>query len=488
MLFFKYSIKQYIKYLLVLLVVLLFLFAPSIISVNAENDRTLNDVVLEDLEKDDSFNKNDYPSMKMADVIKINKDNDKDNDVPLMEIIHITETNNDTLCIYVYIPTDMNCDLNASLISMSVENSDYFEPKNTKLYELELLSTYEVFSKYVVKDYEVNDEPYRYYNITSIYRDYVEELDKDNIAFGTEKEDYKVALDVGQQWCFYWYNDVLTNEMVYYKTIYLEAVVASHFECLDGLTLDDGIGVSTNKDLWFYAFKCDEYVIKHIYNATLTYKTRTYKNGNSSIYNDGPKLGEWSSIQYKILKDDQDVIYKGDGILAKEYKWKRILSAESFINDVQENDIDIKEEYLTKLQESQWVFTYLETDRKTSRYQWSWETTATDVGQVGVLQIDFLDDTGRRYNLGVVSDLINPNNDSAGFGNGLDFSQITDWFEKILLLIGVLILVLILYFCFPIFKVILDVVVTCIKFIFKGVIFIIGLPFYLIEEMFKNKK
>ena len=97
---FKYFVKQSTKFLLILLICLVFLFLPSIINVNAETIETSD--VITDLSKDNTFKMEDYPTMTYEYYTQINNDKDENNNQEMIEIISIAETENKKLCIYTY--------------------------------------------------------------------------------------------------------------------------------------------------------------------------------------------------------------------------------------------------------------------------------------------------------------------------------------------------------------------------------------------------
>ena len=99
---------------------------------------------------------------------------------------------------------------------------------------------------------------------------------------------------------------------------------------------------------------------------------------------------------------------------------------------------------------------------------------------VGLLRLHFQDVTGRKYDLGVVNDLADPDNIASGTGT-LDFSEALNSIRRIILFIlGVLILFLILRF--------LPSIVAVLKFIFKAIGWVISLPFRFLKRIFKRRE
>ena len=133
---------------------------------------------LTDLQKDSSFNTADYP--------------DKADDYAI-RFIQIAESTDKELFVYTYQPSQKTTYLVATEINMSLSES----VDGTQLYGLTLINSDGVFCKYKVNGVTVSSDVVRYYNITSIYRDWMKGIDKetgnDNIVNG-------VAFSVGRKY------------------------------------------------------------------------------------------------------------------------------------------------------------------------------------------------------------------------------------------------------------------------------------------------
>lgn len=86
----------------------------------------------------------------------------------------------------------------------------------------------------------------------------------------------------------------------------------------------------------------------------------------------------------------------------------------------------------------------------------------------------------KQYNKTIVSVKINPDNNSDGYG-GIDTDFFEDWFRKICMLIGIIVLLVILNFYAPI-------ITTILSMLFKGAWIIISLPFKILSKIFNAKK
>ena len=109
-----------------------------------------NTSVINDLSSDPNFNQNDYKDIA---------------DDYSLKVIQIGETKSKELIIYVYQPSHKTIDLLGTKISISYGFSKDGKGLEPKLYPLELLSTSDVFDKYLVKNFEVPWDTQRYYNI-----------------------------------------------------------------------------------------------------------------------------------------------------------------------------------------------------------------------------------------------------------------------------------------------------------------------------------
>ena len=103
-----------------------------------------------------------------------------------IEIIQIAESTRTELLVYTYQPYGR---IEASSISISKAINDSYSPK---VYSLQLLSYDDVFYKYRVVDFELEEDALRYYNVATIWRKYDRQIDGN-----TDVEEKEVAYFVG---------------------------------------------------------------------------------------------------------------------------------------------------------------------------------------------------------------------------------------------------------------------------------------------------
>lgn len=456
--------------------------------------------VLDDLRKDESFEISNYSNMTLDYINKVNTDTDKTNDQELMEVISIAESSADELYIYVYQPTHNELDLIATAISLSTDYSADGQNIYPNVYDLELVSTYSVFDKYVVKDFKVNDEVYRYYNLVALYREYNSTIDK--VVSGGESTGSEIAMSIGQQWSVYYLNDKLVYEMGTFETLEITPTFTGNFEFQNGLTWGSLVGSFNRGQAWFISFNVEDYIVKHIYDADLSYKIRemSYSTGvlidpiptyfpygsnyddNQAINKDDTDYETGGFSEFKITLDDEDeMTYKGDGLLAKEYSWNRITSSTDFLERATEQGVTISDECKQAVSQGQWVFSFLETESNTIS-----GSTSTyykyDIEDITILRLHFIDIHDDVYNMGVVSDRVNPDNKADGTGSGLDFN-FEENFQKLFAIIMLVILLIVLGYIFPIASIIIKIFSV----IINAIYFVISLPFKLIGKLFKQK-
>ena len=176
----KNNIKKILISISLFLLTLLILFSTFAVSgidkVHAAGETSYSNV-LEDLEKDGSFNAVDYSVVV--------------NDASL-SIISIAESVNQELFVYVYQPGETFV---ASSINISTTVNKDLSYKN---YDLHLLNSSGVFFKYKVVNFQVSDDEIRYYDISSIFRPFDKFID---FEINIDNEVDEVAYKVGKCWC-----------------------------------------------------------------------------------------------------------------------------------------------------------------------------------------------------------------------------------------------------------------------------------------------
>ncbi|MBE5764010.1 MAG: hypothetical protein E7339_00210 [Clostridiales bacterium] len=409
--------------------------------------------VVGELTQDPNFDARNYPAMTLSYFNEINSDLDTTNDQPFMEVIQIAETVNDGLCLYIYQPTDSELDLKAKSVSISLGFSTNGIGQKPLLYDLELLSSTGVFDKYLVKDFNIPNDTYRYYNIISIYREFSDQLDT-VVSGGTYNQ--SISISVGQQWCVSYFNDTVKYEMNTFETVSITPTYVGNARMWEGVTWSHLIGVNQCCDSWFVSFNFDEIHVEKIVNAKLSYKRTDVILRNTSLF---AIRKEYSPKEVYLTESDK-MTFKGAGLFSSSLEWNRIMSSDSFIETVSDQNGDLTDECEEGLKNGQWVFTFLETpysERTISTANGHKnEATCSKIEYITVLTISYMDTNHQIYNdVGVVMDKISAdlNPDIIDDGDLDDnFDKFLEIINIILAILGVIILLRIIAFFVKLFS------------------------------------
>lgn len=344
--------------------------------------------VLEDLQRDSSFSKDNYP--------------EKATDYSL-QIIQLAESSDKELFIYVYQPSGQLKGLVASSINISTTINDAVSYHN---YKLELLNADGVFFKYKVSDFVVKDDAVRYYSITSIYRKWDKTIDP---ATGNDNTVTEVNYNVSKQYAFGTINGKPYVNCVDIDTIVVTDKFVGFVRYENGFTL-----YNSACDSHFVAFNTDKPIDK-LLEADVYYTTQSYNWNWTAFVGEKETFGT-KQDNYSYLKYTDKVEHTGEGWFAGTYKWDRIQTVDDFISGENRENIfhgavlDVKvstkltDSALNELKGKKWVLRFTETaysftpDYTGTGSQYS---SSTVVGDVTILRLKFETD-GITYNLGVI--------------------------------------------------------------------------------------
>ena len=355
--------KKCTAILLTLLTLLIGVFSTLLpTTLQASADTTVYTDVLDDLEKDSTFNLQDYPAIA---------------DDYSLQVIQVAESTTGELLLYVYQPSNgtLEKDLQASYINLAVDTSGL----DFNRYSLTLLDTTSTFSKYKVNGFTVSTDTYRYYTISTIYRPWISGVDE-NPPVGTTIQD--VSYTVGFSWKTYYYNNVLSYESKSVETI----DIVNPF--CGTLRYDTGFSVfpfatKDSCDSHFIAFSTDRKIDK-LLNAQVFYLSQDYEaveTYSGGLWYTSEKKGEL--IENNILLSS-DTSVSVDGIFGDTYSWYRIQSVADFKKE------NLPEETIEKLSDKQWVLRFLETDYTVSMGAMRREYKSTVVSEASILRLKFI--------------------------------------------------------------------------------------------------
>ena len=403
--------------------------------------------VLTDLQKDSSFNADNYPT--------------KADDYSL-QIIQLAESVNKELFVYVYQPSGDK--VKASSINISTTINDEISYHN---YKLELINFDGTLFKYKVAGLEVKTDPVRYYAISSVYRPYNADIDGNKSGNNTINE---VNYAVNKQYRFGEINGKPYVNCVDIETIVVTDKFVGFVRYKDGFKLYVGAC-----DSHFVAFNTDKPIDK-LLEADVYYTTQSYNWSSAPFVGVKETFGD-KTDKFAYLKYTDKVEHTGGGLFAGTYKWDRIQTIDDFIKGENRENIyhgavlDVKtsskltDEALNELKGKKWVLRFAETSYSLSGYSTTGSTfeSYTLVGDVTILRLKFETD-GITYNLGVID---NKQTGGREPSNETDIDISLNKRGKMILYLLMLILLIILLA--PILPYVLQAIVWIISLPFKGI-------------------
>lgn len=438
--------------------------------------------VLADLQKDETFNVINYP--EQGEDFLHNKENFH------IQVMQIAESTSGELYLYAYQPCQKIYPLTATEINMSLSDT----VDGTSPFLLTLLNTNGVFCKYLVNAVTVSSDTTRYYNITSIYRDYIKEIDGET---GNDNTKNAFSYEVGKV-----FKAETIDGNVSYSSKKIDVVKILN-PYAGFLRYNDGFNwsfIATNQswsytDVHFIAFDTD-FPIDTLQEADVSFYTQpyTYKNGIGYTYG--------NSTEHKpiTVKGKEEGGNTASGWFSIKYKWERIKKTTDFIADCKVN-ADVQ----TAIENTKWVLLFYETGvtREVGNSMGHYTDYGTRVSNATVLRLKFVT-AGKSYNLGAVSDKVTEGDNPSGGAPDLGwFDLLCKWLEQvtgvpawvwkiIICALPFVILLPIFSAIFPVVGQILSAVFKAIAMAFvwlcKGVVWLICLPFKGIAALVRKIK
>lgn len=391
-----FEINKNLMCFLLVLVILCTVFMPVQGVAFAVEESGSN--VLVDLNKAENFNVDDYPY------------NPTDNS---LHVIHVAESTDKELLVYVYQPTGDSAKIKASSISISTA----LDNKNIKpdLYGLEFLNCSGVFYKYKVKDFVVSDSTTRVYSIVSILRPFIDGADEEA---GFDNTILEVPYPVAKEFIFYSGQDdyqMQVLDVVEITDKFVGYVVVS--TGVDPGLVNYVVDYCSN----FVAFSCDKEIDK-LLEADVYYLSQSFSE--TYLYDSAFDVTLEEKIEFgtsvssvATLTSEDKLTYSGEGLWwAENVLVDRIQKTADFIGSTNVSEtvytgalIDVSkaskitDDSLEALKNKQWVLRFADTEE---RYRSDINTGASEyystlIGDVSILRLKFETD-GEVYNLGVV--------------------------------------------------------------------------------------
>lgn len=465
--------KKVLCFLLVFLILFEIFIAVIAINSKAAETTDIYTDVLYDLKKDDGFNPSYYP--------------EKNNDYSV-KIIQVAEGVNGELFVYVYRPCLSTSDLKVRYINMSLKQKKQIESTETNasysLYSLTLVDSQGVFEKYIVNGFSVKKDPYRYYNIAAIYRDFDKDFDSSSVSVdGYNCKGFKV----GQLWCAYYYNGELVYEMETVET------VETTIHASGSIRYSEGFKLYVDRcDSHYVAFSVDNYDVDQIFDADVTFTQRS-KSYSFSV-GGGESITYGDPVTKTIFLSSKDTASNnGDGILGKKYTWNRIQTVSEFMEEAQDDaNHNFSSEELEGLDKSEFVFRFTETDYTLSSGYMSTTEKSTEVYNAGILRLHFVS-KGKVYNLGCVSDLVSiddqPELNVTLVDNVINtIEEQIDLLSSIAIILLLVLLVVILILLWGPLTSLFKVIWNGLVFVFNVIVFIVSFPFTFLSSLFGKRK
>lgn len=436
-------VKRFTKAILFFFAVLFaFLCFPA--SVNAEAGEKEYSSVIEDLSKDENFNKDYYTANA--------------NDYSL-NVIQLAESSDNELFVYVYQPSGSAKNFVASSINLSIKQYVEISPRN---YSLTLLNYDDTLFKYRVNDFVITKDDTRYYAITSVYRKWDKDIDAPATGGNTIDE---VEYEVAKQWTFGTVNGKPFCGVIDFDTIVVTDKFVGYIRYKDGYKLFQKLGAC---DSHFVAFNTDK-PIERLYEAEVTFVTQDLKwqipDEPEYIY------GEKSLPRYvRLSSSDPTVTYNGGGLFAGTYSWKRIQTVNEFLSEAEKSKqtvysgavfnvtagTSLNDATKAELLSKKWVLRFFESRNSFySTHAVGYAEDTTLVGEVTILRLKFETD-GISYNLGVVDN--KQTGSLSPSGETKTNVEIKDWLKEtwkwVKIIFAVALLILACVLLAPLFKII----------------------------------
>ncbi len=343
--------------------------------------------VLDDLQKDKKFNKEDYPV---------------NNEDYSLQVIQVAESEEKELFVYIYQPCTER-KLRATSINISTEIGEDLSFYN---YQLTYINLNETLFKYKVNGLKVSSDQKRYYEISSVFRAWNKDLDKpaDKVTNNTIDE---VSYKVGKAYTFN-VNELICQDI---EIIEITSKFVGFVRYRDGFILEKG-----SCDSHFLAFTTEK-KIERLMEADVCFMLVNVTHTKPLILGqESTSYGEPRKV-FRTLTDTDYVENKP--ILGNKHNWNRIEDVETFIEKENLED-EIKQQILNK----EWVLRFCETTYGEQSLATVKISSSVKVNEVTILRLKF-ETEGQVYNLGTLD------NKQTGDENQSNKPE-KNWFDKLM--------------------------------------------------------
>lgn len=416
--------------------------------------------VLEDLQKDESFDVNDYPS---------------DPDDYSLDVIQVAESSEGELFVYVYQPSDETKELVATSINISKGVGENLAFKN---YRLSLLNSEGVFDKYLVKGFTVLDETERIYQISSILRFYDSSIDTAP-STNTEQTISEMAFKVARRWTATTVDGSVTYSSTDTEVVEITSKVVGFVRYVDSLL--GFLTVDKYCDSHFVAFSTDK-IIETLYEVDLYFVEQSYTStitpGSEPRYTYGDSVPKYMTVYHSDSASNA-----GNGFMGVKYVWNRIERVADFLLSEDAAALTFTNGAAVDLSKQTWLLRFYETPYTRLVTSTVVQTNSIRVTDVMILRLKF-ETAGVTYNLGVIDNKTTGPQDPMIYDDDkADWEKAaTIFFTILFLVLGIILLAVLAVYCKPAFDVIMKILWWIITAPFK----LIGLLFKWIVSWFEN--
>ena len=435
---------------IIVTVLICFMIIPTSIGV-AFADSDIYSNVLDDLQKDKTFNFDDYPINQL--------------DYSLT-LIQVAESVNNELFVYVYQPSSGIHNIKATRIRIALGSET---PQD---YTLTYLNSNGVFFKYKVDNFTVNPLlEIREYYVVCIFR-------KSNADIGDKVTDEnnniitELSYDVSKKYKAMTNLDgTVSYNQSGFETITITDKYVGQLRYEDGFTWKDIISIDSDCYSHFIAFKANRTIDK-LLKAEVKYQKMYCSYTTSSGL-----AKEYAGDDTVSLTYDSKGVYDDGGLFSNTHEWKRIEPVTDFIKsetfDKAFSSSAITEEAKKEIENKDWVLRFTETYREDVG---GLVTTSTwyEISNVTLMELTFETD-GKIYRLGCVDNYQSgdgePDNKEE-HGVNADFwkkrwAELEEWIKALLAVLGLIGFGIILILFWPFIKIIGSLIWSALRFIWR---------------------
>ncbi len=366
------------KLSLVLVIILIVsCLGSGLTSIAFATSETIYSDVLEDLNKDETFN---VENVKAEATEQGN---------PEMYVFQIAESNAGELFVYVFQQSESK--YTASEIRISTSIGDNLAPKD---YKLALLSRNGTLHKYKVENFAVLSDAVRYYVIVQIARPYNNNIDKvtvDNEHLTGATTASNIVYNIGKLFTACTVDGNVTYTETHTDVITITDKYVGYVQYVNGFKW-----YTSKCDSHYVAFNTDKN-IDTLYEADIEFIPIDYKKEIKLITGKESYIYKNPQAKRTLTLTNEDVAKNPVGLWGTQYTWSRIERSTDFIKNE-----DLTTEAQNIVTNKKWVLRFYESEFKSvPELNGNTMCTGTLVEEVTILRLKF-ESNGKVYNLGVV--------------------------------------------------------------------------------------